>query len=161
LGNVYKWQKQHEQAIAEAERAIVLDPNSADGYEELASTLNWMGRYAEAIKLIEKAMRLNPHHPPWYLFKLGWAYAMTGRVEEAIAACKRVLTRSPDFLSAHVFLAAIYSQLGREAEARTEAAEVLQLSPNLSLEVWKQTLPVKDQAGLERFVALLRKAGLK
>ncbi len=58
-------------------------------------------------------------------------------------------------------IAAIYSQLGREAEARTEAAEVLQLSPNLSLEVWKQTLPVKDQAGLERFVALLRKAGLK
>ena len=32
LGYVYLWKKQHEQAIAEAERAIALDPNDADGY---------------------------------------------------------------------------------------------------------------------------------
>ena len=32
LGYVYLWQKQYEQAIAEMERAIALDPNMADGY---------------------------------------------------------------------------------------------------------------------------------
>ena len=35
LGQVYLWKKQHEQAIAEAERAIALDPNDAEGYANL------------------------------------------------------------------------------------------------------------------------------
>jgi adenylate cyclase len=106
-------------------------------------------------------MRLNPYYPYWYLYELGWAYTSTGRIEEAMAAFKRVLTRNPDFLPTHFFLAAIYSGSGREAEARTEAAEVLRINPNFSLEVVRQTLPLIDQAGLERYLAALRKAGLK
>ncbi|HEV8718242.1 MAG TPA: hypothetical protein VGX03_36170 [Candidatus Binatia bacterium] len=47
------------------------------------------------------------------------------------------------------------------AEARAEAAAVLRISPNFSLEVWRQTLPVTDQTRLELFFDLLRKAGLK
>jgi adenylate cyclase len=39
LGYVYLWQQQYEQAIAEAERAIVLDPKDADNYVSLAWVL--------------------------------------------------------------------------------------------------------------------------
>ena len=46
-------------------------------------------------------------------------------------------------------------------EARAEVAEVLRLNPNLSLEWLKQHGPFKDPADLERYVAALRKAGLK
>ena len=67
----------------------------------------------------------------------------------------------PRSLPAHQFLAAIYSELGREEEARAEAAEVLRISPNFSLEVLRQRLPYKDPADLERFLDGLRKAGLK
>jgi Tfp pilus assembly protein PilF len=35
LSWVYQWQKQPEQAIAEGERAIALDPNNAASYSEL------------------------------------------------------------------------------------------------------------------------------
>jgi adenylate cyclase len=61
---------------------------------------------------------------------------------------------------AHVELAACYVELGREEEARAEAAEVLRLAPHVSVEVFKQSLPYKESADLERFVAGLRKAGL-
>ena len=47
------------------------------------------------------------------------------------------------------------------AEARAEAAEVLRLNPNFSLEVHRQRMPIKDPAVLERHLAALRKAGLK
>jgi len=64
-------------------------------------------------------------------------------------------------LSAHLPLAAVYSELGREAEARAEAAEVLRLNPQFSLEVHKQRAPIKDPAVLERQLAALRQVGLK
>jgi hypothetical protein len=64
-------------------------------------------------------------------------------------------------LYAYLTLAAVYSELGREAEARAEAAEILRLTPNFSLEVHKERVPIKDPAMLERYLAALRKVGLK
>ena len=161
LGLVYLGQKQYGQAIAEAERAIALDPNDAEGYARLGDILNLAGRPEEAIVMVEKAMRLNPRSPVLYSFYLGHAYYLTGRYEEALAVLKGVLPRNPDVLAAHLFLAAIYSELGWEAEARAEVADVLRISPPYSLEVYRQRLPYKDPAVLERQLAALRKAGLK
>jgi len=48
-----------------------------------------------------------------------------------------------------------------EKEAQAEVAEVLRLSPNFSLEGVGQRTPIKDPVVLERFLAALRKAGLK
>ena len=84
-----------------------------------------------------------------------------GRDAEALAPLKQFLTRYPDILGAHLTLAAVYSELGREAEAQAEAAEVLRLNPQFSLEVHKQRAPIKDPMVLERQLAALRKAGLK
>jgi adenylate cyclase len=53
------------------------------------------------------------------------------------------------------------AELGRLEEARAEAAEVLKISPNFSLEKWRQITPYKDQAEIERMLAALRRAGLK
>jgi adenylate cyclase len=161
LGMAYALQKQHEQAIVEGEKAIVLDPNYADGYAWLGSIFNFAGRPEEAIEAVEKALRLNPHDSFFYLFTLGFAYRLRGRYEEAITAFKRVLSRNPNFIPAHVHLLVAYSELGQEAEARAEAAEILRISPNFSLEVYGQRLPFKDQTDLERLLAALRKVGLK
>jgi tetratricopeptide (TPR) repeat protein len=161
LGAAYLLQKQHEQAIAEGEKAITLGPNYADGYAWLGVIFNFAGRPEEAIEAVEKALRLNPHDPLFYLFTLGVAYCLMGRYEEAITAFKRVLSRNSNFFPAHVNLLVAYSESGQEAEARAEAAEILRISPNLSLEGVRQRLPYKDQTDLERILAALRKAGLK
>jgi adenylate cyclase len=161
LGSVYLFKKQHEQAIVEGERAIVLDPNNSNSYLVLADILTWVGRSEEAIGLMEMAMRLNPRSPVNYLFILGRAYRLTGRHEEAIATFKKALTHNPNYLGAHFQLAGIYSELGRDEDARIEAAEVLRLNPAFSLEAWKQMIPYKDPAIVERWIVSLSKAGLK
>ena len=163
MGKVYSRKKQHEKAIAELKKAIALSPNSADGLVGLGYILNFAGRPEEAIGLVKKAMRLNPMYPAYYLWELGHAYFITGRYEEAIETLKRVLDRNSDFMPAHAFLAASYSELGRQEEARAEAAEVerLRLGSQTSAEAVKQKLPYKDQAVLERLFDSLRKAGLK
>jgi hypothetical protein len=78
-----------------------------------------------------------------------------------MAISKGILTRNPDVLPAHVFLAAIYREVGREAEARAEVAEVLRINPAYSLEMYRQRLPYKDRAVLERQLIALHKAGLQ
>ncbi len=161
LSNIYLWQKQHDKVIAEGERAITIDPNYADGYLRLAEILNFAGKPAEAIELAEKAIRLDPRNRDWYPVEVGFAYSFMGQHEEAITILKRHLTRYPNNLGAHGFLAFSYSELGREEEAQAEVTEVLRISPNFSLEVMKQTCPLKDPAVLERLLAALRKAGLK
>jgi adenylate cyclase len=150
LGYVYVWHKQHDQAIAEAERAIALDPNDAKGYATLAQVLEHAGRPQDAFGLVEKAIRLDPQQQADYAVTLGEAYYLTGWYEEAIAAFKRALVRYPNLLAAHALLAASYSELDREEEARAAMAEVLRLSPQASLEGAKRTNPYKDQAIFER-----------
>ncbi len=88
-------------------------------------------------------------------------YYLAGQPEEAIAPLKQFLTRYYNTLGAHLTLAAVYSELGKEVEARAEAAEVLRINSQFSLEVHKQRVPIKDPAVLERHLAALRKAGLR
>ncbi len=71
LSWVFARKQQYDQAIAEGERAIALDPNDADSYAYHAQALTFAGRPAEALRAVEQAMRLNPRYPPWYLFELG------------------------------------------------------------------------------------------
>jgi TolB-like protein/tetratricopeptide (TPR) repeat protein len=161
LGTVYLWQKQDEQALGELERAVVLDPNKAESYAGLAEALGRNDRLEEALKTAEQALRHQPAILDYHLVYVGDAYYFAGRPEEAIAPLKQFISHYPNILAAHLTLAAAYSELGKEEEARAEVAEVLRINPQFSLEVHKQRVPIKDSLMLERHIAALRKAGLK
>ncbi len=161
LSQVYLWRKQHDQAIAQAERTVSLAPNDADGYETLAEVLAFAGRAEEAIGFIKRAMRLNPRYPFYYLWTLGHAYYLTGRSQEAVETFRKMLERNPNFLPAHAFLAVLYIESGRQEEAQAEAREAERLSPQASLESLRRSVPYKNQADLDRLLAGMRKTGLQ
>jgi adenylate cyclase len=161
LGTVYLWQKQYEQSLAEMERVLAIDANDARGFASLAEALSRIGRPEEALRRAEQALHLNSPVVDTYLNNVGTAYYFAGKPEEAIASLKQYLSRYPNILGAHLTLAAVYSEVGKETEAQVEAAEVLRINPKFSLEVHKERVPIKDPAMLERHIAALRKAGLK
>jgi tetratricopeptide (TPR) repeat protein len=111
--------------------------------------------------MAEQALHLKPSVVDRHLDSVGTAYYLAGKPDEAIAPLKQYLTRYPNILGAHLTLAAVYSELGRAAEAEAEAAKVLRINPQFSLEVHRERVPIKDPATLERHIAALRKAGLK
>ncbi len=167
LGLVYRTQNRYEQAIIEGEKSLALGPTNAQAHVLLAVSMNIVGRFDDAIKLVKRAMRLHPYYPAYYLIWLGGAYRMTGRYEDALTAYRQLLDRSLKgeypIAVAHLFLAEVYIELGREEEAQTHAAEALRIAPKFSLEVVSKisTYTYKDPAHLERRLNTLRKAGLK
>ena len=160
LGWIHLWRKEHDQAIAEAERCLSLDPNNAEGHVRLGHMLDFAGRPAEGVPFIEAAMRLDPHYPFLYIFWLGHAFQSLERCDEAVVAYRRVISRNPDFFYAHMHVAAAYAQLGRMEEAKSEAVEVLTMDPSFSVLRVAGRLPFKDAAALTRLVEGLRQAGL-
>ena len=54
MSNVYTMKQQYDQAIAEGERAVALDPNNDDSSAVLAEALNFAGRPEEASKMMEQ-----------------------------------------------------------------------------------------------------------
>jgi len=155
--------KERDKAIAALERAIELNPNGAEAYALLGNWLNFTGKTEEGITLIKKAIQLDPLPPPQNLVYLAGAYTNLGRYEDSIEVYQQVLKRSPDNLFAQIGLTHAYGASDREEEARQQAEELLRLDPAFSLDKFAEILALysEDNADIERYIANLRKAGLK
>jgi len=159
---VYYRKRQYDKAIAEAERAVALDPSGWGSYSVYGDALLTAGRPKEAIPMLQKAIRLNPNAMSITFVLLGNAFRNVGRFEEAVSAYKKGLQRAPDSIPAHIGLGTTYSLMGRDNEARAEAEEILRINPKFSLDYFAKTAaPFKDQAEIDKIVNAMRKAGLK
>jgi len=106
-------------------------------------------------------MRLNPRHPEYCLTQVGLAYLSMGRFKEARSIFEQAFATELNNPAGYMFKAIADVELGRDDDARAEAAEVLRVSPHYSLAIWQQAYPLKDPVLQERWLADLRKAGLK
>ena len=159
-GLTYREQGEYVKALVEAENAITLDPNYANAHVLLATLLYYAGRPQEGLERIQKAMRINPHHPYNYTFHLGQAYFILKRYREAIKAFKQGIANNPASERLHVWLAAAYARVGDMEEAEWEVDQILMLNPEFSIQRMQQALPFKDPIHLERLVDGLHTAGL-
>jgi adenylate cyclase len=159
--NLYIMQREYDKAIASAERAVALNPGGARALFALALAVYYSCRFDEAVTFYEQAMRLDPFPSSLYFRNLGAAYRCVGRYEEAVKHLKKALELSPNDLFAHLSLSITYIKLGRDEEAKAEAAEVLRIHPKFSLDYYAKVNPIKCQSVLEDSIACLRKAGLK
>jgi TolB-like protein/class 3 adenylate cyclase/Tfp pilus assembly protein PilF len=160
LAHIYLQKRDHGKAVEEAEKAVSIDPNSADALVWLGFCLRYSGRPEEAISLYEKALRLNPFSPSYYLHGSAVAYYLTRRYDDAIAACKRAIAVEPESIWSHFTLSVVYSASNRDKESHVEAEKVLRINPKFSLEYLEKTLPFKNKADLARLIGDARKAGL-
>jgi tetratricopeptide (TPR) repeat protein len=153
--------RQHAKAVTAARRAVALGPNDAEANVQLGNILNWSGKPDEGRQYVEKAIRLNPLHPYYYLFYLGQSYYLNGDDDKAIELMKRVVTRAPYFLPVRRHLAVLYVEKGMLKEAKAETKEVLRIFPGASINderarcFYRWTPDV-----LDRFFSGLRKSGM-
>lgn len=161
--------RRYDEAIAEARKAVASDPNDADGYVVLAGALSFAGQPREALEYVERAMRLSPHHPPYYLYQLGLAQFGLKRLDLAVVSLERAAALGPGDYWAQRLLLSTYGLLGRRDKAAklladmTRAGEGRGVSAHtdpLTIRAITYWLPFSERADAERFADGLRKAGV-
>jgi adenylate cyclase len=149
-----------DQAVADGERAVSINPNYAQGYLALSDALINDRRPEEALRAAQRAMRLDPASRDFYAYAAGNAYSSMGRYQDAVKHFKRTVTAHPNMLVAHLGLVGAHVELGREQEARAEAVQVMRISPQFTVPP-PTTCWTKDVAWNKHMQDELRKAGLK
>lgn len=111
LGWTYSMLNRHEDAIAECERAIEIDPDFGNPYNDIGSYLIQLGRPDEALTWLEKATHAPRYEAPQYPHtNMGRAYEMSGRYRSALQAYDRALEVDPFYMPARW---AKYALLGK------------------------------------------------
>jgi Tfp pilus assembly protein PilF len=98
LGWTYHFQGKIDEAIAECKRAIEVDPDFGNPYNDIGAYLIDLGRYDEAIPWLEQAIaarRYEPRHFPY--FNLGRVYLAKGMISRARELFQKSLTIEPRY----------------------------------------------------------------
>jgi TolB-like protein/DNA-binding SARP family transcriptional activator len=157
LADVLRAKSDFSGAQAAYERAYALNPNDADLLADFGRLHIYLGRADESIRRIEKAMRLNPLYPDWYLIALGLAYFFTGNYQTIIDLVHKARQANAGLLR---LLAAAHIILDQQDQADVARAEVMRLEPWFTIAILRKGLPFKDPELGKPFFAALRKAGL-
>jgi tetratricopeptide (TPR) repeat protein len=101
LGWTYHFQGKMDDAIAECKRAIQVDPDFGNPYNDIGSYLIGLERFDEAIPWLERAIaakRYDPRHFPH--FNLGRAYLAKGLINRAREQFLQALAIEPRYMLA-------------------------------------------------------------
>jgi adenylate cyclase len=153
-----------EDAVAEFELGLEINPNCSPILGEMGMYLALLGRPREALEASRLALQLNPRDPS--IFWRHLAIAMANFVAADYAASleeSRRVARSRPMLASGIIWAASAAALDKADEARTAVEYCLGQRPDLRVGtvVPDVILRFARDEDHERLLALLRKAGLR
>ena len=117
---------------AQADKAISLNPNSADTLASLASSMCFIGDWDRGVAMATKAIRLSARPPSLFFWLPALNQYRKGEYQQALALAQKV--DLPQFYRTHLLLAAIYGQLGRPEQARAAFVKLVDLLPEFATE---------------------------
>jgi adenylate cyclase len=115
-----------EDALAEARRALELDPFSVNTCQILGTVYLYDRRYDEAIEQYERALEIDLN-ASFSLGNLGLAYVQKGQYEKGIPMIERANEMIGSTPSGMNDLAYAYGRAGRKEDARRLLAELLEI----------------------------------
>ncbi len=112
LGWTYSFLGRLDDAIAECKKAIVVDPNYGNPYNDIGSYLIKLEKFDEAIPWLERAVTASRYEPRHYPHcNLSRVYRAKGMLRKAIEELERALAIEPDYPYAREQLVEIRAQL--------------------------------------------------
>lgn len=129
MGEIRLGQRRTSEALQHFERGVRLDPNYAEGHNNLGVLLGAQGLTEEAMAHYERAAALRPDYADAWL-NWGVALSASGRLDAAVEKLNRALTLRPDVANGHAALGNAMLRSGRQQEAMAHYAEELRLHPS-------------------------------
>jgi adenylate cyclase len=160
LGIVHMFRHEYDLAEASHSRAVVLDPNFADGYAMRAWNLQYAGKPEQALKSFQYALRLNPRAPFPFLNAMAETYFSLGDYQAASDLNAQALQRNPSAQRVLLMQSVCFALLGRIDKAEWLVEELLLLEPELTFRALPAISPYHDQSTLDRLIKGARLAGL-
>ena len=157
LGNIHTFTGNYDAALADADRAIALNPSDAIARSLRGGILLWTGKIDESIAASEAARRFDPRLPAEGMFNLALAYYLAGRYRDAVHSAVAVPPNNRTVFLEAVHAAAL-AQLGESEAARRVAEGVRRLDPFFDVNLFGRRLV--NPAHREKAQEGLRKAGL-
>jgi adenylate cyclase len=154
------FEKDFVRAEAEANRALTLNPNSAEAYGCLGNIYVFSGQPLEAIQMFELAMRLDPAYTQQYLHLLGIANLLAGKYETAVAVLRQRVLLVPGTDFSRAILVSALGYLGDLDEARRVWHELKKINPRYSFQEHFVRLPFTSQDDVRKIAAGIAKAGI-
>jgi tetratricopeptide (TPR) repeat protein len=112
LGWTYSFQGRYEEAIAECQRAIAVDPDFGNPYNDIGAYLIGLGRLDEAVPWLERATRARRYEAYHYPhFNLGRVYLSKGMLKKALEQFQQALAIEPKYTLARQAIEAVEQQL--------------------------------------------------
>jgi TolB-like protein/DNA-binding winged helix-turn-helix (wHTH) protein/Flp pilus assembly protein TadD len=138
-------QGRHDEAIAENERALALDPALLYAVAGLSWDYLYRGEFEKSLEFSDKAIRLSPHDPSledWYRARMAANFGLK-RYDLAIDWARRAIAIKADNLWAYLNLIAALALTGREVEAHQALRNYLALVPGgpRTIAAWKAIAP--------------------
>ena len=127
LISVHFFRQEPQKGFAEGERALELNPNSAEVLFELGLRHVLSGDVGRGIELLENASVHNPAAPEAYQLGLALGFFRKGEVRRALATLERVPPR-PNFIYWAIAVA-IFGKAGATDDAKAAGAELLKIYP--------------------------------
>jgi tetratricopeptide (TPR) repeat protein len=142
-----------------AERAIGL--NEMDGFTlaYLGFLIAYSGDWERGCLLVDRARRLNPHHPTWYWIPSFFDAYRKRDYRAALGFALKV--NMPGFWRTNLALAAVYGQLGEREAAHDALRELLALRPDFATAAREELGKWWEPELVEGLMDGLRKAGLE
>jgi TolB-like protein/cytochrome c-type biogenesis protein CcmH/NrfG len=163
LGCVHLFRRRFDDALAELEFALQLNPNFslAQGYYGLV--LSYCGRWQDADLAARRALRLSPRDPFSAIYCGIAAYAQfVGRnYDEAMRLAREGIRQRSDFVGAHRVLTAASGMAGQTDVATAALQELRRAQPNISLAWIAKEMPIQHDAEREHYLEAFRRAGLE
>jgi TolB-like protein/DNA-binding winged helix-turn-helix (wHTH) protein len=162
LGCVHVMLRRLDEALAEFELALNLNPSFALAQSVYGLALAFSGRWEESAVATSRALRLSPRDPFAAIYNGIAAYAQfVGRhYEEAMRLAGASVRLRPDHVGGYRMLTAAAAMAGQFDVATVALNELRRAQPNFSLAWITQNMPFKREADLEHYLEAFRRAGL-